>query len=388
MENLSKYRLPIAVGVVVILGIALYVVIKSRGPEEAPTEDGETPAIAEIDTDDIDALEIHRPDEEPIRLAKRAGHWRVISPIEASADESAVTTALDKLGDLELAGIAATKAQNHERLEVDDAHGVRVIAKQGERTVIDFRLGAYRSGNTMLRLQGQERVLSVRGSIKYAFNKPLRDWRNRSIVDSDPEQVSGLVLRNPSGTYTFTKAGEDWQAAEGTTIDRFAPSKVRSLVSSLARLRAVNFADEGKTAAQAGIGPDSPTVTLTSTADGGPGQVVMRLGSAHGDGDREFYLMREGDETVYVVSSFIAEKLRADTDDFQTPPDGGVAATPEPPPEMPPGMGGGMPGMPPGMPGMPPGGGGKIPPEIMRQIQEQLRQQGAGGGGGDPHGGH
>lgn len=378
MENLAKYRLLIGGGILLLLVVIGIVAFQGQQPDDGDGggEGGDEASVPDIDADDVESLEIRRPGEEPIRLAKRNGSWRVVAPIDVPADQSAVTTALDKLTELELSGIAATKAANHERLEVDDEHGVRVIAKQGSRTLADFRLGAYRGGNTMLRMEGEQRVLAVRGSIKYAFNKPLRDWRNRSIVDIEPDHVTQLEVRNASGTFAFTKAGEDWQLGAGTTVARYAPSKVRALVSSLGRLRAVDFGEPNTTAATAGVSETTPSVTLHLRAtDAGPAQqITLRLGNARGEGDREFYLVRDGDETVYVVSSFIADKLKSDTDDFQSPPDAGPGAAPptppEPPPDMPPmGMGG------------PGGGGQKIPPEIMEQIQRQLRQQGAAGGG-------
>ena len=116
---------------------------------------------------------------------------------------------------------------------------------------------------TLLMAQGEDEVLSVEGSIKYAFNKALKDWRNRAITDDPPEHVQAVTFESTNGTWRFERAGDDWQHRPGegqTAIERFAPSKVQSVVSSLARMRAVNFAAADVDAEEAGLAPPSATV--------------------------------------------------------------------------------------------------------------------------------
>lgn len=368
--DLKKHRLVIGAVVFVALLVVTFVVVR-RTAEHRYDEPvaSERPRLPELKRDQIDEIEIQRPHEAAIRLVKRGESWRLAAPVDAEASQSAVSTALDKLVELEVTGIAATRRENHERLEVDDAHAVRVIVRHGTSTLVDLLIGAYKSGNTMVRQHGQDRVLAVEGSIKFAFNKEPKDWRDRAITSLSPDDVREISFASTKGRFHFVKNGSDWQLAAGEApIERFAPSKVQSLVASLMRVSAVDFGDVTREAA--GIRDDGPTVTMSLSTDGGPTGLVLRVGNARGEGDREYYMTREGSDVLFVISKYLADRMQPDAAQFQNPLDAGV---PPPPPENPPSI------------GMPPGGGGgqQIPPEVMEQLRRQLQQQGGGAGG--PH---
>lgn len=373
MDEIKRYRLLIGGAVLLaMIGLAWYAVTKNTG-DTPVAESTSTPTLPEIDRDAITQLEVQRPeDDHPIRLVKDGDHWRLTAPIEAPAAATAIDTALDKLADLELRGVAATRSQHHERLEVDAEHGVHVIARAGDREVINFWIGAVRSGNTMIRLDGQDPVLMAHGSFKFAFNKAVRDWRDRAITDIDPDTVREVTFTNTNGTFHFTKNGEEWAqatdpAAEGQApapaIERFASSKVRTSVTSIARLRASDFAADDVTAESAGIASGA-RVTFVSGEGESATTTTLLVGNEVEEGSR--YVQREGSDTIFVVSRFVAERLVPNAAAFQESEQGAAPA---------PG------GAPEGMPGGMPGGGGQIPPELMRQIQQQLQQQGLGGDG-------
>jgi len=130
--------------------------------------------------------------------------------LEAVASSTTVGTALDKLADLEVTGRAASNAEHHEQLEVDEEHGIHVVARAGDETVVDLWIGAFRAGNTMVRVDGQDEVLMVRGSIKFAFNKPVRDWRDRTITDETADDVIAVSFRNEHGAFDFEKGDDGW----------------------------------------------------------------------------------------------------------------------------------------------------------------------------------
>lgn len=401
----QKNRLPIAGLLLIVFGGLAFWAWRSRtGDTVVPESAAQLP---DLERDQIASLEITRPEsDQAIRLERRDDTWFVTQPLEVPADQSAVSTALDKLDELEMAGTAASNPSFHERLEVDPEHGVRVVARNaGGDTLIDMWLGAYRAGNTMLRLEGEDRVLSVRGSIKFAFNKELRDWRDRSIVELEADDVREVAWTGPNGTFRFTRpAGEGEDAAPGewqptevsyvetpaapetppgrrappppqpqtrTEIEGFQASKVRSMVASLARMRAADFAAPEVTPETAGIGPESPRVTLTAPAAEGedaPRSFTVVLGNEVDPERHDRYAMLEGEPTIYVVSRFLGERVSPTATSFTESAPAAPAGE---------GEGGGAAPAPGG-----PGGGAQLPPEVMEQIRRQLEQQGLGGGAG------
>jgi hypothetical protein len=378
----QKYRLWIGLGVLVVLIGGVVYAYTSEKEADRPTETSEQidALLPEIDKSAIEELEIRRPDEEPIRLAKRDGTWRVVAPVDAPADSGIVDTALTKIAELDVTRVAATNDANHARLEVSPDKGIRVIARGGGETLIDFWVGAYQSLNTMIRVEGQDQVLAVKDSIKFAFNKPVDDWRDKKIVAETVRDIVSISFQNPNGAWSFVRGeGDAWsQAAGEAPIERFSSAKIQSIASTLANARATSFAAPDVTIESAGLAEGTASkVTLRLRAGGvqasedaamdeaamdetamdetamdeaamdeaamddvaaesppdvpadepqptepqqdGTTAIVLYV-SATGPEDSRFYLRREGDDTIYVVMPHVADKVRVNVEAFQDAP--------------------------------------------------------------------
>lgn len=297
----------------VLLGITVWQ-FNARDAEDqrAPEVSVKLPKIKK---DDVDELSIAAPDKKLVVLKKSDKAWKLSEPLATDADKSAVDSALGKLEELEVIGVAATKPENHEKLEVTDAKAVHVIAKQAGKPVLDVLIGAYRSGNTMVREPKSELVATVKGSIKYAFDKDVKDWRDRSIAEVTAEQVQEITFDNAHGVFRFVRDGSAWKQAPGDKpLPNFESGKIVSLVGTATTARAQDFAAEGVTPEAAGVAPKSVgTVTLTTGGDAGPQQVVLHVGNKVGE---NYYLTREGKTPIFVVSPFAGERMLSGGDKF------------------------------------------------------------------------
>ena len=344
----------IAVGAMaffVLLALTLWAV-NSR--DRRPAGAGEIPSI-EIDKDAITALEITRPAGEPVMLSRVDGAWRVTAPVDAAADQNNVESALNRLSDLRLTRIAATKPENYARLQVDDANAVHVIVKGGEDTLARLMVGKYGNGMTMVRIDDRPEVFGASGSLRYAFDRELKAWRDRKVVSVEAATVQAIRFESPKGTFHFRREAAGWTALEGQeALGDFDPKQVTGSLSTVARLTASDFAPEETSEARAGLTEPQATVTMTLADD--PNPIVLELG-APTEQAGELYLRRKGEPTIYVVSQYLADRLQPDAKAFEPP-----VAPPAPPP--------GMPAAPPGAQQQP-----QLPPEVMRQLQEQIRAQ-------------
>ena len=124
-------------------------------------------------------------------------------------------------------------------------------------------------------------------------------------------------------------------------------------MSTAARLTASGFAPDDVAKARAGLTEPKAVVTMTFGEAREP--IVLELGDAT-EGDAEVYLQRKDNPTIYVVSEYLANRLQPDREAFEK-----VEAPPAAPPPM---------------PSIPDGQGQpQLPPEVMRQLQEQIRAQ-------------
>src|SRR4051812_44237264 len=113
---MSGNRLLTAAAVLVaLLGLTVW---KWKAQESEDTRPAEvTVTLPKLDKNAIDTIEISVPGKTPVKLTKQDKAWRLSAPVSAPADQNAVETAITKLTELEVSGIAATKADNHKQLE-------------------------------------------------------------------------------------------------------------------------------------------------------------------------------------------------------------------------------------------------------------------------------
>ncbi len=382
--DLRKNRLPLAVVLLVLLGGGTVLALRSRDSESGSS--GATAAeLPTIERDAITALEITRPGAPTVRLVRNGDEWQLAAPLESPVEQSTVNTALDKLSSLEARGVAATRAANHAALEVDPEHAIHVVAFGGDDELANLWIGSMRSANTMVRVDGEDAVIAARGSIKYAFDKEVKEWRDRRILQEEPAHVRAIAFDFGEQHLRFERGADDaWtQAAGQAPIERFSASKVQSIVSSLARLRAVDFAAPELDAAGAGLATPAATVTLTiaapppaapaAPAEGEaaaedpapaapapePRTVVLRLGG-NADNTGNAYVQKDGAGLIYTISGYVAERMHPETSLFQAPEPGSEAAAAAPE----------------GMEGLMGGEGGQIPPELLQQLQQQMGAHG------------
>jgi len=347
-----KNRIAIGgVAFLVLLGLTLWAV-NSR--DQQPSGAGEIPSI-ELDKAAVTTLEITRPENERVVLSIVDGVWRLTDPMDAAADQNNVESALKRLADLRVTRVAATKPENYARLQVDDASAVQVIAKSGDETLARLMVGKYGNGMTMLRIDDHTEVFGASGSLRYAFDRELKSWRDRMVVKLDAVNVEAVRFESANGTFHFQREADGWTALEGQdALGDFDPKQVAGHLSTVARLTASDFAPEETSAARAGLTEPQATVTITLADD--PNAIVLELGD-NTEQAGELYLRRQGEPTIYVISQYLADRLQPDAKAFET-----SEAPPAPPPVM---------------PNAPPGGGQQpqLPPEVMRQLQEQIRAQ-------------
>jgi hypothetical protein len=368
---MGKNRIIIASVILLgLLGVVVALVNRERAEDAAEPDVKVT--LPAFDKDTIDELYFAAPNKPAVRHVKKDGKWMLVEPLEAPSDSASIKSALGKLDELEVTGVAATTKDNHGRLEVDAEKGTRVTAKAGGNTVLDLWVGIYKSGNSMLRKEGEDVVATVRGSIRFAFQKELRGWRDRTILSLNTDDMVALEVATAEGTLKFVKQDGAWAQAPGEKpIERFDPSLVDKIAASIATLKAADFPKTPISDEEAGMteGKDAATVTVTLGGDAGQEGVVLRLGKTVATNR---YLKHEGDPTMYLVANYLAANMTGGPSKFQKAeeqPEAPGAAAPQ-------GM---PPGMPPGMPGMPPGHppAGMDQAQLQKMIQQAQQRQAA-----------
>ncbi len=310
---------------IALLGITVWQ-WKAREKEDDRPADV-TVTLPKVTKGTVDSLDVSIPGKPAIKLVLKDKRWRLTTPVDAAADQNAVETAVSKLSELDVIGVAATKADNYALLELDDAKAAHVVARQKANTIIDLLIGTSRSGNTVVKEKSAVMAALVKGPVKFAFEKDVKDWRDRSVVDVPLDTVKDAVFQSPNGTFLFVSDGKDWKQAPGEKpIADFEGAQVKSILGSATSLTAMDFAAPGVTADSVGVGA-APIATLKigTSDEKGAQEITLRIGKKQ---DSSYYLMREGNESIYLVTDFVGERLQPTAAKFAKAAPAAAAAAP------------------------------------------------------------
>jgi hypothetical protein len=321
--------------------------------------------VPKLKKEEITSIEITRPNQPQVVLQKQNDKWKMTAPVAADTAGPAVESIVDKLAELDVTSVAAKNKENHKRLEVDAEHAVHVVAKGGEKVLADLHVGASKSGGTMVRVEGSDDVLALRGSIRHLFDREVKDFRDRDVTDIENKELTAIAVSSAKGNFKFVSEGEAWKQAPGEKpLPNFDPSKVPSFLNTAAHLYATDFAEAKDDDAVTGLSAPLSKVTLTKK-DGST--VELHVGKQH-SGGQDYYLQSTAKPgVIYRVSNFNAERLIAEAKLFEKDPKAPEQAAN------------------PMMQGGPMAGGGELPPEIMKQLQQQMGGQMGGARGPSPH---
>jgi hypothetical protein len=300
--------------VLLVIAIAMW-----RSPQKGERR-GEAPRpIAKLKNTDFDTLEVTKAKVTSV-IRKEGGKYKVVSPASYAADENNAKQAFEAVEKLEFGDIVTDQKAKQTEFEVGD-DGLRVVAKNGNKSVAELIIGKSIGNGTMVRVPGKDEVWQAQGAVKYTFDKSAADWRDKSITTftaADAEKID--VKSKTGGTITLTKAqkkdgktegdkaapagGAEWTVASSSVpIPKLDPNVATSMVSTLASWKAVDFADDVKAEA-AGLG--NPALTVTVSLKGGKTAVAL-VGNKKGDDD--YYVKNGESPQVFVVKKYGVEQV-------------------------------------------------------------------------------
>jgi hypothetical protein len=205
--------------------------------------------------------------------------------------------------------------------ELDTLKAVHVQAWKGGEKKLDNLFGKFGGRGQMMMLADKPDVYAASGYSSYLYTREVKGWRETKIFDFDENNVVSMQLTNKSGAYSFTKGDKGWSATlRGAPLDRFDDDKAKDLVRTYHALNADDFGD-GKPVGETGL--DAPEATLKFTLKDNAGTYTLAVGKTSTGTAR--YARKDGDPTIYVIASYVAEWAVAEPSKFQKAAESGAA---------------------------------------------------------------
>jgi hypothetical protein len=294
-------------------------------------------AIATAPVAEVTRVDAARADGSGWSIASTDGAWTLASPAPAGFRFDA--NAAQRL----VASLTTLSAKDFLSADGDfsKAHGFTLTKKDGATVKVTLSATKRDDGSFALKVDGDAQQYLVDSWLAEQLDKPLEGLRDLSLLSFDPTKVTKLTLTAAGKKTVVAKEGEAWKLVEPKTAPagmEFDGAQVPVQLGRLKALRAAKFVEK------AALGAPSTTIELVH--DGKPVKLVF---GADTGSSSEVYVKGNADDLVYAIAGAEKQAWSDGTKLFNRPP---------PPPDF-----GQMQGL------------EQLPPEIRRQLMEQLRNQ-------------
>ncbi len=254
----------IVLAVAVVLGCFVYFYDSKHAPKPAADE-ASKPAFA-LKGGAISSLNIHNASA-TVSLSKKGSDWELTQPVETSADQTAVSSIVDDLTDLEIQR-SFTPTDSLSKYGLSDPP-LKIDFRESNGSSHSVELGNKDFSNSAVYavVDGSKQIDMLSPSLFDDANKPVSQLRDRSIVDLNGAQLTALTLSDSNGHFSLTKVKAGWEISSPRQL--LADSSViDGLVSSLSSNKFTDVVSETATD-PAKYGLVHPNVTIDATAQEG-----------------------------------------------------------------------------------------------------------------------
>ena len=279
-------------------GFVYFYEIEGEEGREAAIE-SEKRLFADLESEDIDALELTTTDSVLARIERRDGGWRIVSPVEGAGDAIALDAIASAIVQLPRAG--SVKASPGDLAQFGLAEGAPVVRFEAKGASHALRIGKATpvGGNVYVAAEAGPEVAPVVAYVESyrvnAWRRKLDDLRDRRIVALTPGEVERRATAWPepgegaapgvaeSGLFEVVlvrDSGRGWQIESPAALPADEET-VNRLLSDLAYRQASGFVDERTPAVESAL--RETALRVRWSASGAPGEQQLRIAGLEGD---------------------------------------------------------------------------------------------------------
>jgi Domain of unknown function (DUF4340) len=288
----------------VLLGSYIYFFELPKGDKE------KSQPLLGFKQEDVESIALTYPDQE-IQLKKDdAGKWRMIHPLQVSADESTVSGILSALSTTEVKRIVEEKASPKELANFGlDKPQVKVaIGLKRGGSLPPLLVGAKTpvGDSTYIKRETEPSVLLTGALLSPTFEKKLSDFRDKKIMELKENDIKQVTLKGSQGVFVLTKKNDEWLIDKPNSY-RADQTEVKGMLASLGGMSARDFL-EGAGAEKKKYGLASPRLQISLDMGEKEGRREVLFGSKR-EGTDEVYVALDSGGTVYTVPESVLKGL-------------------------------------------------------------------------------
>jgi hypothetical protein len=279
---IKKPTLIVLVCAAILGGVYYLVQWRSQKAEKAST-DTFKPAFT-VQASDITSLTVARPakpEDAAIRLSKETGNWKVVQPVETSADGSVVDTSCDNLTSAKITQSEPYAPDRLKAFGLDPAKvSVEFQTKNGAKHTLLIGDKVFDGSSVYAIIDGGKSVSVLPDSVLTSTDKSLDGWRDHTVLHVTSSQVPSFTLKNSSGDMALSKTKDQWTFSKPVDT-RADQDSVDALLTAVQNAKFTNVASE-KPEDLSKYGLANPAVNVTATDDTGK-KFTLEVGKKDGN---------------------------------------------------------------------------------------------------------
>lgn len=297
-------------GVVAILFVGLgafvyfYEIEGGKKREEAAEE---AKQLFQFEKEEVNSISLVRGDG-PIILKKENGGWKLVAPIEAKVDEAAVEGLVSELSSTQVERSLEPDLVDWKDYGLEDPN-LKIAMGLKDGRSLDLELGDkdFNQSSVFGRIPHLAKVLVLPTLLHTTVDKELFDFRDKSVLDFDREQVREVRVRSRRKTYRLQKEGEDWSVREPIQA-RADRSEIRSFLSDLEFARVEEFLERGAGGLKT-YGLNAPSSRVDLYLGENRARKTLLVGKQVG---AQFYAKDDSGADVFKIKEDLVAKLNLD----------------------------------------------------------------------------
>lgn len=294
---------------VVLSGLAAYVywVEVPKSQEEAKKK-----TVLQFNADDATEVSLVYADRE-IVVKKTGADWRLIKPIDAPADATAVKNLISAVAEAELKK-TFEDASDLAQYGLDQPFvKVTVAVKDKELPTLLVGKGAPVGYSAYIKKADDPKILVTTAAFRSGMDKQPKDLRDRTILNFADSEVQRIELRGGGKNVALVRQDDRWNIERPAAFAADAAT-MRSFLSTLRSLRAADFASD-QPADLGSYGLDSPRLKISLFLGKDNAQKDLLIGKEAEN--KQVYVQGSGQPTVYLVSDWAVRDLDKNVNDFR-----------------------------------------------------------------------
>ena len=284
--------------------VYFYEIEGGKRREEAAEE---AKKLFQFEKEEVKSISLTRSDGSII-LEKENGSWKLVAPIEAKADEAAVDGLASELSSTLLERSLESSPVDWKDYGLENPNlKITVGLKDGRRLNLELGDKDFNQASVFGKIPHLAKVLVLPTSLYTTVDKELFDFRDKSVLDFDREQVREVRIRARRKTYRLQKEGEDWSIREPIQA-RADRAEIRSLLSDLEFARVEEFVERGAGRLKT-YGLNEPSSRVDLFLGDSRARKTLLVGKQVG---AQFYAKDDSGEDVFRIKEDLVDKLELD----------------------------------------------------------------------------